>query len=135
LQDLNNARLTKEAKANDLARPIKEARALDIKIDFENTIVVETPREGSSRINLTSRIDLTALRRKDKIKARKADKAKLRDWLPRASAESPYELRSKLKLIVTKLIVKRTKFSNTIVKMAKAILVAKVKLEFEQELE
>ena len=135
MQDLNNARLTKEAKANDLARPIKEARALDIKIDFENTIVVETPREGSSRINLTSRIDLTALRRKDKIKARKADKAKLRDWLPRASAESPYELRSKLKLIVTKLIVKRTKFSNTIVKMAKAILVAKVKLEFEQELE
>ena len=96
---------------------------------------METPREGSSRINLTSRIDLTALRRKDKIKARKADKAKLRDWLPRASAESPYELRSKLKLIVTKLIVKRTKFSNTIVKMAKAILVAKVKLEFEQELE
>ena len=131
MQDLNNARLTKEAKANDLARPIKEARALDIKIDFENTIVVETPREGSSRINLTSRIDLTALRRKDKIKARKADKAKLRDWLPRASAESPYELRSKLKLIVTKLIVKRTKFSNTIVKMAKAMLVAKVEEELE----
>jgi len=131
LQDLNNARLTKEAKANDLARPIKEARALDIKIDFENTIVVETPREGSSRINLTSRIDLTALRRKDKIKARKADKAKLRDWLPRASAESPYELRSKLKLIVTKLIVKRTKFSDIIVKMAKAILVIEVKEELE----
>jgi hypothetical protein len=40
-----------------------------------------------------------------------------------------------LKLIVTKLIVKRTKFSNIIVKIAKAILVAKVKLEFEQESE
>jgi hypothetical protein len=49
--------------------------------------------------------------------------------------ESPYELRSKLKLIVTKSIVKRTKFSNTIVKIAKAILVIEVKLEFEQELE
>jgi hypothetical protein len=47
----------------------------------------------------------------------------------------PYKLRSKLKLIVIKLIVKRTKFSNTIVKMAKAILVAKVELEFEQESE
>jgi hypothetical protein len=36
-----------------------------------------------------------------------------------------------LKLTVTKLIVKRTKFSNTIMKMAKAILVAKVKEELE----
>jgi hypothetical protein len=47
----------------------------------------------------------------------------------------PYKLRFKLKLTVTKLIIKRTKFSNMIVKMAKAILVAKVKLEFKQELE
>ena len=43
----------------------------------------------------------------------------------------PYKLRSKLKLIVTKLIVKRTKFSDTIVKMAKVMLVAKVKEELE----
>jgi hypothetical protein len=43
----------------------------------------------------------------------------------------PYKLRFKLKLTVTKLIVKRTKFSNTIMKMAKAILVAKVKEELE----
>ena len=49
--------------------------------------------------------------------------------------ESPYKLRFKLKLIVTKSIVKRTKFSNTIVKMAKAMLVIEVELEFEQELE
>jgi len=43
----------------------------------------------------------------------------------------PYKLRSKLKLIVTKLIVKRTKFSDIIVKMAKAILVIEVKEELE----
>jgi hypothetical protein len=47
----------------------------------------------------------------------------------------PYKLRFKLKLTITKLIVKRTKFSNTIVKIAKAILIAKVELEFEQESE
>jgi hypothetical protein len=75
------------------------------------------------------------LRRKDRIKARKADGAESRDWPPRAFAESPYKLRSKLKLIVTKSIVKRTEFSNTIVKMAKAMLVAEVELEFEQESE
>jgi hypothetical protein len=75
------------------------------------------------------------LRRKDRIKARKADGVELRDWPPRASAESPYELRSKLKLTVTKLIVRRTEFSDTIVKMAKAMLVAEVELEFEQESE
>jgi hypothetical protein len=40
-----------------------------------------------------------------------------------------------LKLTVIKSIVKRTKFSNTIIKIAKAILVAKVELEFEQESE
>ena len=55
----------------------------------------------------------------------------MRDWPPRASAESPYELRSKLKSIITKLIVKRTKFSNIIVKMAKAMLVAEVEEELE----
>jgi hypothetical protein len=91
------------------------------------------PVKGSK--SCTIYIDLTTLRKKDRIKAKKADRAKLRDWLPRASAESPYKLRSKLKLIVTKSIVKRTKFSNTIVKIAKAILVIEVKLEFEQELE
>jgi hypothetical protein len=37
-----------------------------------------------------------------------------------------------LKLTITKSIVKRTKFSNTIVKMAKAMLVAKVEEELEQ---
>jgi len=36
-----------------------------------------------------------------------------------------------LKLIVIKLTVKRTKFSDTIVKMAKAILVIKVKEELK----
>jgi len=36
-----------------------------------------------------------------------------------------------LKLIVTKLIVKRTEFSDTIVKMAKAMLVVEVEEELE----
>jgi len=36
-----------------------------------------------------------------------------------------------LKLIVTKLIVKRTKFSDTIVKMAKVMLVVEVEEELE----
>jgi hypothetical protein len=35
--------------------------------------------EGKSRTDLTSRIDLTALRRKDRIKARKVDGAESRD--------------------------------------------------------
>jgi hypothetical protein len=82
LQDSNYACPTKEARANDLACPIKEARALDVKTDSKNTIIVKTLREGSSRIDLTSCINLTALRKKDKIKARKADRAKLRDWPP-----------------------------------------------------
>jgi len=77
------------------------------------------------------RIDYTTSRNKDWIKARKVDGAELRDWLPRASMESPYKLRSKLKLIVTKSIVKRTKFSDIIVKMAKAILVVEVEEELE----
>jgi hypothetical protein len=79
LQDPNNACPTKEAKANNLACPIKEARALDVKIDFKNTIIVETLKEGSNCINLTSYINLTTLRKKDKIKAKKANKAKSRD--------------------------------------------------------
>ena len=94
--------------------------------------------EGKSRtirIDFTGRIDLTALRKKDRIKARKANRAKSRDWPPRASIELPYKLRSKLKLTVIKSIVKRTEFSDTIVKMAKAILVIEVELELEQELE
>ena len=101
-------------------------------------ILKGSPVKGKSRIiciDFTSYINFTTLRKKDKIKAKKADKAKSRDQLPRASAESPYELRFKLKSTVTKLIVKRTKFSNTIVKMAKAMLVAKVELEFEQKSE
>ena len=133
MQDFDHARPTKEARAqNDLARPIEEAKAPEVEgIDFENTIIVDIPKgspiEGNSRT--IRRIDYTTSRNKDWIKARKADGAELRDWLPRAFAESPYKLRSKLKLIVTKLIVKRTKFSDTIVKMAKAMLVAKVELE------
>jgi hypothetical protein len=90
LQDSNYARLTKEAKAHDLARPIKEARALDVKgINSKNTIIVHilegSPIEGKSRTNLTSCIDftscidLTALRRKDRIKAKKANGVESRD--------------------------------------------------------
>jgi hypothetical protein len=88
LQDSNHARLTKEARANDLACPIKEAKALDVKIDFENTIIVYIPKgsnpvEGSKSymiyIDFTSYINLIALRKKDKIKAKKANRAKLRD--------------------------------------------------------
>ena len=92
MQDPNNARFTKEARANDLACPIKEAKALDVKgINSENTIIVHI-LEGSnlvrgskscidltSRINFTSYIDFTALRKKDRIKAKKADRAELRD--------------------------------------------------------
>ena len=90
MQNPNNACPFKEAKANDLARFIKEAKALDIKgINSKNTIIVETPIEGSNPIrgsksrtiyiDFTSCIDLTALRKKDRIKAKKADKAKSRD--------------------------------------------------------
>jgi hypothetical protein len=87
LQDSNHARPTKEARAqNDLACPIKEARALDIEIDSKNTIIVYIPKgspiEGKSRTictDFTSRINLTTLRKKDKIKAKKANKAKSRD--------------------------------------------------------
>ena len=139
MQDFNHARLTKEARAqNDLARPIKEARAPNVKTDSKNTIIVHilegsNPVRGSkSCTNLTSRTNFTNCKKgKNWIKAKKADKAKSRDWPPRAFIESPYKLRSKLKSIVTKLIVKRTKFSDTIVKMAKAMLVAKVKEKLE----
>jgi hypothetical protein len=87
LQDSDHACPTKEARAqNDLARLIKEARALDVEIDSENTIIMHIPKgspiEGKSRtirIDFTSYIDLTALRKKDKIKAKKANGAKLRD--------------------------------------------------------
>ena len=88
MQDSNHARLTKEARAHDLACPIKEARVLDVKIDSKNTIIVHILKgsnlvKGSKsrtiRINFTSCINLIALRKKDKIKARKANGAKLRD--------------------------------------------------------
>ena len=88
LQDFDHARLTKEARAqNDLARPIKEARALDVKrINSKNTIIVHTPKgspiEGKSCTictNFTSYISFTTLRKKDKVKAKKANKAKSRD--------------------------------------------------------
>jgi hypothetical protein len=90
LQDSDHACPTEEARAHDLARPIKEARAPDVEgINSKNTIIVHIPEgspvEGKSRTDLTSCTDftsctdLTTLRRKDKIKARKADGAKLRD--------------------------------------------------------
>ena len=76
MQDPNNACPTKEARANDLACLIKEAKALDVKgINSENTIIVETPIKGSNpirgsksrtiRINLTSYINFTTSRNKD----------------------------------------------------------------------
>jgi hypothetical protein len=125
LQDSNYARFTKEAKA------------LDVKgINFKNTIIVHIFKgsnlvEGSkSCIDLTSCIDFTNRKKGENwIKAKKANRAKLRDELPRAFAESPYKLRSKPKSIVTKSTIKRTKFSDIIVKIAKAMLVAKVELE------
>ena len=93
MQDFDYACPTKEARAqNDLACPIKEARALDVKgINSKNTIIVHIPKGSNpvggskSRIDLTSYIDftsrtnLTALRKKDKIKAKKANGAKSRD--------------------------------------------------------
>jgi hypothetical protein len=88
LQDFDHTRPTKEARAqNDLARPIKEAKALDVKgINSKNTIIVHILKgslvEGKSCTictDFTSCIDLTALRKKDRIKAKKADKAELRD--------------------------------------------------------
>ena len=85
-----------------------------------------SPIEGNSRT--IRRIDYTTSRNKDWIKARKADGAELRDWPPWASAESPYELRSK-----SKVQQKKTEFSETIVKMAKAMLVAEVEEELELE--
>ena len=95
---------------------------------IEGSNLIRGSKSRTIRINLTSCIDFT--NRENWIKAKKVDGAELRDWLPRAFAESLYKLRSKLKALV-----KRTKFSDTIVKIAKAILVAKVELEFEQELE
>ena len=89
MQDSNYARLTKEARAHDLARLAKEAKALDVKgINSKNTIIVhilegsnlvEGSKSRTIRIDFTGRIDLTALRKKDRIKARKANRAKLRD--------------------------------------------------------
>jgi len=83
LQDFNHACPIKEARAqNDLACPIKEARALEVEgIDSKNTIIVDIPKgspiEGNSRT--IRRINYTASRNKDWIKAKKADGAKLRD--------------------------------------------------------
>jgi hypothetical protein len=87
LQDPNNACPTKEARANNLARPIEEAKALDVEgINSKNTIIVHilkgSPIKGKSRtirIDFTSRIDLIALRKKDRIKAKKVNGVELRD--------------------------------------------------------
>ena len=87
MQDSNYARLTKEAKAqNDLACPIKEAKAPDVKIDSKNTIIVHI-LEGSnlvggskSYIDFTSYINFINCKKGENwIKAKKADGAKLRD--------------------------------------------------------
>jgi hypothetical protein len=71
LQDFNHTCPTKEARAHDLACPIKEARALNVKTDFKNTIIMHIPKgspiKGKSRtirIDFTSYINLTALRKK-----------------------------------------------------------------------
>jgi hypothetical protein len=89
LQDFDHARLTKEARAqNNLACPIKETRALNVETNSENTIIVhilkgsnlvESSKSRTIHIDFTSCTNLTALRRKDKIKAKKADGAKSRD--------------------------------------------------------
>jgi len=95
LQDFNYACPTKEAKAHDLACLAKEAKALDVRgINSKNTIILyiferSNLVKGSkscticidftSCIDLTSYIDFTTLRRKDRIKAKKVDKAKSRD--------------------------------------------------------
>ena len=51
MQDFNYACFTKEAKAqNDLACPIKEAKALKVEgIDFETTIIIDIPK-GSNLV-------------------------------------------------------------------------------------
>jgi hypothetical protein len=86
LQDFNHACPIKEAKAHDLACPTKEAKALDIKINSKNTIIIDIPKgspiKGRSYIiciDFTSYTNFTALREKDKIKAKKANRVKLRD--------------------------------------------------------
>ena len=72
----------------DYTCPIKEAKALDIKIDSKNTIIVHILKgsnlvKGSKSrticINFTSYINLTTLRKKDKIKAKKVNGVELRD--------------------------------------------------------
>jgi hypothetical protein len=83
LQDSNYARLTKEARAqNDLARPIKEAKALDVKgINFKNTIIVHIPKgspiKGKSCTICTNFTNYKKVT--NKIKAKKANGAELRD--------------------------------------------------------
>jgi hypothetical protein len=89
LQNSNHACLTKKAKAYNLACLTKEAKALDIKgINSENTIIAHilkgsNPVKGSKScticINFTSCINLITLRKKDKIKAKKANRAKSKD--------------------------------------------------------
>jgi hypothetical protein len=86
LQDFNYTCLIKEAKAYNLAHLTKEAKALNVKIDSKNTIIIDILKgsliKGKSytiRINFTSYINLITLRKKDKVKAKKADRVKLRD--------------------------------------------------------
>jgi len=71
LQDFNHACPTKKARAqNDLARPIKEAKALEVEgIDSKTTIIVDIPKGSNlaegSKSRTIRRIDYTALRNKD----------------------------------------------------------------------
>jgi hypothetical protein len=93
---------------------------------------VETPVEGSnpvkgskSCIDFISRIDFINRKKvKNRIKARKADGEEPKVWPIGSFVELPYELRFKSQ--------KKIEFSDTIIKMAKAILVAEVEEELEE---
>jgi hypothetical protein len=83
LQDFDNACLTEEARAqNDLACPIKEARALIVEgINFENTIIVDILKgslvKGKSYTIYTNFTNCKKVI--DRIKAKKADGAESKD--------------------------------------------------------
>jgi hypothetical protein len=81
------------------ARSIKEAKALEVEeINSKNTIIVETPVEGNpirgsnpiKGSNSPLEGEYTNLRKKDKnrIKAKKANRAKSKVWPLRGFAES-----------------------------------------------
>ena len=114
----------------DPARPTGEARARDNDEDItpENTITVDAPitvdvpaavAEEPAVARDSPVRDLSNLRGKVKrIKAREADGTESRVWPTQETAESPYLLRSKSKL--------KTEFSDSIVKIVKALSVVKL---------